>query len=224
MAFIENSTRTLKKQWEYEIVCESQATKQDYDMKTFITIPLRVARRSLFPVLSVLFALTGLAGEFPDDWTWDDKPGSREEHATLEGQPMPGLELTNWINGTVSAADMKGKVVVVDFYATWCGPCMASIPHNNELLKKYQALGLVIVGVCTSKRGQEKMEETVKTRGIEYPTAQDALLNSQAAWHVHYYPTYAIVDRKGVVRIIGLQPPHVEEVVKKLLDEPAPKA
>jgi hypothetical protein len=53
---------------------------------------------------------------------------------------------------------------------------------------------------------------------------KDAELHSQAIWHVHYYPTYAIVDRKGIVRIIGLQPPHVEEVVKKLLDEPAPKS
>jgi len=189
-----------------------------------MSISFRLTRKLLLPSLTMLFALTGLAGEFPDDWTWDDKPANREDHATLEGQPMPGLELTNWINGAVSPADMKGKVVIVDFYATWCGPCMASIPHNNELLKKYKDQGLVIVGVCTSKKGQEKMEETVKARGIEYPTAQDAELHSQATWHVHYYPTYAIVDRKGIVRIIGLQPPHVEEVVKKLLDEPAPKS
>ena len=114
---------------------------------------------------------------------------------------------------------MKGKVVVVDFYATLCGPCMAAIPHNNELLKQYKDKGLVIVGVCTSDRGQEKMDQTVKDRGIAYPTARDPQLASQMAWQVHYYPTYAIVDRKGTVRIIGLQPNHVEEVVKKLLAE-----
>jgi hypothetical protein len=47
-------------------------------------------------------------------------------------------------------------------------------------------------------------------------------LKSQEAWAVHYYPTYAIIDRKGIVRVIGLQPPYVETVVKKLLAEPAP--
>jgi thiol-disulfide isomerase/thioredoxin len=164
------------------------------------------------------------AGEFPDDWTWDTDNDAqyRAEHAALEGKPMPEITVTDWLNGQVTPEDMKGKVVLVDFYATWCGPCMASIPHNNELLAKYKDQGLVIIGVCTNKRGQENMEETVKDRGIEYPTAKDSQLLSQAAWHVHYYPTYAVVDRKGIVRIIGLQPPYVERVVQKLLAEPAP--
>ncbi|WP_410968890.1 TlpA disulfide reductase family protein, partial [Salmonella sp. SAL4444] len=83
------------------------------------------------------------------------------------------MDLSSWANGEVSADDMKGKVVLVDFYATWCGPCMAAIPHTNELLKKYKDKGLVVVGVCTSKRGQDKMETTVKEKNIEYPTAKD---------------------------------------------------
>jgi peroxiredoxin len=100
---------------------------------------------------------------------------------------------------------------------------MRAIPHNNELLKKYKDKGLVIVGVCTNKRGQEKMAETVKDKGMEYPTARDPDLKSEKAWAVHYYPTYAVVDRKGIVRSIGLQPDNVEKVVKKLLAE-APKS
>ena len=56
------------------------------------------------------------------------------------------------------------------------------------------------------------------------PTARDPQLKSEKAWAVHYYPTYAIVDRKGIVRIVGLQPSNVEKVVKKLLDEPATAA
>ena len=174
-------------------------------------------------VCSVLFgALTVLASEFPDSWTWDTKPEHRADHAALEGKPMPALDTTGWINGEVRPAGLKGKVVVVDFYATWCGPCKAAIPHNNEMLKKYQAKGLVVFGVCTSSRGQEKMPELVKTSDIQYPTARDPLLKSEKAWQVHYYPTYAVVDRKGIVRSIGLQPQNVEKVVTKLLAEPAP--
>ncbi len=171
--------------------------------------------------LILLGTLAARAGEFPDDWTWDDKPDVRAAHAALEGKPMPPLSVTNWINGGITASAVKGKVVVIDFYATWCGPCMRAIPHNNELLKKYADQGLVILGVCTNKRGQEVFADNARQHDIQYPAARDADLKSQAAWAVHYYPTYAVIDRKGVVRAIGLQPEYVETVVKKLLAEPA---
>lgn len=166
-----------------------------------------------------ILGVTAFAGEFPDSWTWDREAEMRSGHAALEGKAMPALTVTDWTNGQVKPEDMKGKVVIVDFYATWCGPCMAAVPHNNELLKKYKDKGLVIVGVCTSKRGQEKMESNAKEKGMEYPVARDPGEKSAKAWAVHYYPTYAIIDRKGIVRVIGLQPDHVEEVVKKLLGE-----
>lgn len=162
------------------------------------------------------------AGEFPDDWTWDSKQEQRAAHAALEGKPMPPLILSQWINGVVKPDDMKGKVVVVDFYAVWCGPCMKAIPHNNELLKKYKDKGLVIIGACTSSSGQEKFAANARENKIEYPAACDTGEVSSKAWQVHYYPTYAVMDRKGIVRAVGLQPSHVEGVVTKLLAEPAP--
>ena len=98
---------------------------------------------------------------------------------------------------------------------------MRAIPENNELLKKYKAQGLVIIGVCTSSRGQEKFAANAKEHNIQYPAARDPELKSEKAWGVRYYPTYAVIDRKGIVRVVGLQPNHVETVVKKLLAEPA---
>jgi thiol-disulfide isomerase/thioredoxin len=170
---------------------------------------------------SLALSLSACAGEFPDSWTYDDKPENRADHAALEGKPMPSLNVTNWINGEIKPADLKGKVVVVDFYATWCPDCMAAIPINNDLLKKYADKGLVFIGVCTSGSGQEKFASNAKEHGIGYPAACDTELKSQATWAVHYYPTYAIIDRKGIVRVVGLQPERIEAVVQKLLAEPA---
>jgi thiol-disulfide isomerase/thioredoxin len=148
---------------------------------------------------------------------------TNEEAATTltrVGQESPVFEFTTLDGKQSDLKSLRGKVVLLNFFATWCGPCMAAIPHNNELLKNYKDKGLLIVGVCTHNRGQEKMAQTVKDKGIQYPTARDPQLKSQKAWAVQYYPTYAIIDRKGIVRIIGLQPNNVEKVVKKLLDEP----
>jgi thiol-disulfide isomerase/thioredoxin len=170
----------------------------------------------------VLGGLAARAGEFPDSWTWDDKPAYRADHAALEGKRMPAFHVSDWINGGVTDNDIKGKVVLVDLYATWCGPCMAAIPHNNELLKKYKDQGLVIIGVCTSSHGQEQFVTNARGHNIQYPAARDPELKTEKAWAVDYYPTYAIIDRKGIVRVVGLRPQYVETVVKKLLAEPAP--
>ena len=180
---------------------------------------------SLLLPVALFFTVSAVAGEFPDDWTWDtgsDAP-HRAEHATLEGKTMPGIDVTGWMNGQVTSADMKGKVVVLDFYASWCPVCMSCISDNNYYQHKYKDKGLLLVGICTNKNGQENMAQVVQSRGILYPTARDPKLVSENTWHVHYYPTYAVIDRKGIVRCVGLQPQYLDLVIQKLLAEPVPK-
>ena len=104
----------------------------------------------------------------------------------------------------VSDADFQQEIAehdglaIVDFWATWCGPCIASIPHNNEIQKKYGDKGVIIIGVCGSQ-GQEKMEGIAKARGIKYPIAKDHTRKSAKAWNVMWWPTYGIIGRDGNV-------------------------
>ena len=80
--------------------------------------------------------------------------------AALIGTPAGPLEIADWANGeTLLESDLKGKVVLLDFWAIWCGPCIATFPHLREWQEKYSEQGLVIVGV-TSYYGYEWNDET----------------------------------------------------------------
>lgn len=147
---------------------------------------------------------------------WDERGWA--EHSALLGQRAPRLELSGWINGEVRAQAMQGKIIVVDFWATWCGPCQQAIPHNTELLRKYGPRGVLIIGACGSGRGEERMAEVAQALGAIYPNARASKACTEA-WKVQWWPTYAIIDRNGKVRALGIRPDYVERVIDALLAE-----
>ena len=139
----------------------------------------------------------------------------------MQGKPAPELAVKNWINSKpLKLADLKGKIVVVDFWATWCGPCIASVPHTNELQKKYANQGVVFVAVCAVKGG-EKMAETAKKHGMQYAVALDTGKTGDtfAAFKADSYPDYFIIDRKGHLRWGDVSNADVEKAIKLLLEE-----
>ena len=146
-------------------------------------------------------------------------PARRQALAALEGKPAPALQVVNWVNSTpLSLAELKGKIVVLDFWGVWCGPCIASIPHNNELAAKYRDAGVIFVGVC-HPRDVEKMEATVKEKGLKYATAQDPASATIKAYKVDSYPDYYLIDRQGILRVADCANNKVEAAIKQLLAE-----
>jgi thiol-disulfide isomerase/thioredoxin len=159
----------------------------------------------------------------PDEWFFD---GAKRPAVLkgLEGKAAPALALDPWIGSEMSLKDQRGKVVIVDFWATWCGPCMAAIPKNVEMVKKYGEKGMVFVGVHDANSGWDEAAGVVKQQKINYPVAKDKGGASAKAYQVQFWPTYVAIDRKGVVRAAGLLPNRVEDVVKLLLAEDGPSA
>lgn len=144
----------------------------------------------------------------------------RTEISSMQGKPAPALAVNDWINSKpLTLADLKGKIVVLDFWATWCGPCLASVPHNNELQKKYADKGVVFVAIC-APRGGEKMAATVKAKGIEYAVALDkGEGDTFKAYQADSYPDYFIIDRKGNLRWGDVVNQDTEKAIQLLLAE-----
>lgn len=175
------------------------------------------ATRTILVTLALLcLALPTLAGEFPDEWYWD-RP---EEHIKFEGREAPALTVGDWVGGEFDVTKMKGNIVIVDFWATWCGPCIAAMPKNTKLAEKYAKDRVKLIGVCTSGDAGQ-MPKIVEDNGAKYPNAFAADDQIEKDWPIQWYPTYAVVDREGIVRAIGLKPNNVQDVVEAILAEEA---
>ncbi|MEM9418444.1 MAG: TlpA disulfide reductase family protein [Planctomycetota bacterium] len=143
----------------------------------------------------------------------------RVKQDELVGQTMPPLLVEDWRNGELTREDLLGKIVLVDFWATWCVPCFESLPKRNALLAQYADQGFVILGVCGSKAGQDQYDGMLALHPMDYPTARDPSTAFGDWWRVMWMPTYALVDRNGVIRGVGLHPEKLEEALLWLLEE-----
>jgi thiol-disulfide isomerase/thioredoxin len=113
--------------------------------------------------------------------------------------PAPQWELKDLDGKPVKLSDFKGKVVILDFWATWCGPCRMEIPGFVDLQKKYGDQGLVVIGVSLDEGGPEVVRSFMKRQGVNYSVV---LGNSKVAddyGGIEGIPTTFIIDRTGAI-------------------------
>ncbi len=110
----------------------------------------------------------------------------------------PGFTLTDLAGRSVSLESLKGRVVLLDFWATWCAPCRKSMPELQALHARYAARGLTVLGVSIDEKADAKVKKLVKDKGFTYPVAVDSA--SQPAWQayrVKSIPAAYLIDRDG---------------------------
>lgn len=127
---------------------------------------------------------------------------------TLEGKPLRSAELRN-------------KPVIVDFWATWCGPCRASMPHLSSMQSRYEKQGLTIIGMSVDDGGPQAVRKFANTLGVKFPLAManDEILDAYGP--IRSIPTTFFINRKGdiVRRVVGyIDGETMEDYVKEILE------
>ena len=170
---------------------------------------LQVSSLFAFTAALVFLAQRGSAG------SEDPAPGA------ISG-PAPAWELPLVGGGTLSSSELEGKIVVIDFWATWCPPCRAEIPDYVAMQESYRDQGVVFVGISLDQgAGAEgKVSKFMQDQAINYPIVMGNPEVTEAFGGVQAIPTTFVVDREGqlVNRKVGYKPAaYFEAIFEDLL-------
>ena len=126
--------------------------------------------------------------------------------AKLENQPAPDFALRDFAGDTYRLKDLTGKVVLLDFWATWCKPCRIDLPHVQALAAEFGDQGLVVLGVNAEPESRSK--GFFERQGYRFPSLVDRGARVSQQYFVGSLPTLVIIDREGKISsyLVGLHP------------------
>ena len=137
-----------------------------------------------------------------------------------EPQRAPEWQLQSVEGKTVKLSDFKGKVVLLNFWATWCPPCRAEIPDLISLQQQYSPQGLVVIGVAMDQGGATVVKPFLKKMDVNYPVVLGDQKIAQLYGGIEVVPTTFVIDRRGqlVNQLRGaVGRPNFEAAIKPLL-------
>lgn len=135
----------------------------------------------------------------------------------LISQPAPEFALRSFGDENIRLSEQLGEVVIVYFWASWCGTCRQEMPLLDEIYEKYQRAGLVLLSVNIDDE-PERAEEMAKTLKVSYPVLADTRKEVARAYDLGTMPLAVLIDREGVVRYVseGYKPGYEERYTEKL--------
>ena len=144
----------------------------------------------------------------------------------VEGKPAPEIDGVDFDGKPLKLSDYRGKVVVLVFWGTWCGPCMREVPHERELVERLKGKPFAVLGVNCDEDKQAAFK-AIQTERITWPNWHDGAPGEgpiTKRYHIRGYPTLFVVDGQGIIRYKQLAGVGLDKAVDDLLKDMKPAA
>lgn len=120
----------------------------------------------------------------------------------LLGQPAPDFTLESSKGGYVRLADQRGKVVMLNFWASWCGPCRMEMPLIDSMYKRYDPAGFILYGVNVEEDNTDA-KRLLQDLGVTFPALFDTQNQASTLYKIDAIPTTVMIDRNGNIRFVN---------------------
>lgn len=158
------------------------------------------------------FSLT----RFPEDYSAEKNEGNKKQEALLN-RPAPALQASFLDGKPFTPSQLNGKLVLLDFWEVWCGPCIASMPKVQALYEKYKAKGLEVYGIMSEQQQLTAAQKLLSRQKISFPN----LLGNEAlkkAYFLNAVPLYVLIDKQGKILLIHPgYPDKLESIIQQHL-------
>ena len=157
-------------------------------------------------------------------WTWASRvPGSLASLGQIpsprEGFPAPDFTLDSLSGQPTSLASLRGQVVILNLWASWCGPCQAEMPTIERVYLSERSRGLAVLAVNSTFQDSEPSARAFARRfGLTYPILLDRDGSVSRTYLLHALPTTYIVDRHGIIRAVVLGGPMAEGFLRSTVE------
>ena len=149
-----------------------------------------------------------------------DQPQAQAGSVPKEGFAAPDFTLSLLDGGEISLSELRGKVVLVNFWTSWCPPCRKEMPAIESVYRSYKDMGLVVIGLnLTAQDSKQAAASFAQEVGVTFPIALDLDNSVGNLYRVTALPTSFFIDRKGVIRSVIVGGPMSEALIQSKVEE-----